>query len=217
MAATDLKPTRLGAATQAANQLIADLPPGAQVGVVSFSQSASVVAPLSSDPTAAQHTLTRLSANGGTAIGDGLDAALNQLDQRPRDSQGNPAPAVVVLLSDGQSNEGQPPAAAAARAAEEGVRVYTIGIGERDAPAYVDGNVPVGLDEQTLRSIASGTGGSYFYAADADQLAQVYADLGSRISWVTQQTDVTPLASGLGALCFIAAAILGLRWFSRLP
>ena len=217
MAATDLKPTRLGAATQAADQLIGDVPPGTQVGVVSFAQSASVVAPLSSDPAGAERALTRLSPNGGTAIGDGLDAALDQLDHRPVDSQGKPAPAVVVLLSDGESNSGQPPAAAAARAEREGVRVYTIGVGQRGAPAYVEGRVPVGLDEATLRSIASTTGGSYFYAADAKQLSQVYADLGSSISWVTQQTDVTALASGLGAICFIAAGILGLRWFSRLP
>ncbi len=217
MAASDLKPTRLGAATQAAKQLIADLPQGAQVGVVSFSQTASVVAPLSSDPSAASRALDRLSPNGGTAIGDGLDAALNQLSQRPRDRQGNQAPAVVVLLSDGESNAGQSPTAAAAQAAQEGVRVYTVGIGQRGTAAYVDGYVPVGLDETALRSIASTTGGNYFYAADADQLAQVYADLGSQISWVQQQTEVTALASGLGALCFIASGMFALRWFSRLP
>ncbi len=217
MAATDLKPTRLGAATQAAKQLIGDLPQGTQVGVVSFSQTASVVAPLSSDPNAATRALDRLSANGGTAIGDGLDAALAQLSQRPRDSQGNQAPAVVVLLSDGESNTGQAPAAAAARAEQQGVRVYTVGIGERGTAAYVDGHVPVGLDESTLRSIASTTGGTYFYAEDAGQLAQIYSDLGSQISWVQQQTEVTALASGLGALCFIASGIFALRWFSRLP
>jgi Ca-activated chloride channel family protein len=217
MAATDLKPTRLGAASQAAKQLIGDLPQGTQVGVVSFSQTASVVAPLSSDPNTATRALDRLSAGGGTAIGDGLDAALAQLSQRPRDSQGHQAPAAVVLLSDGESNAGQTPAAAAALAEQEGVRVYTVGIGERGTAAYVDGHVPVGLDESALRSIASTTGGTYFYADDANQLAQVYSDLGSQISWVQQQTEVTALASGLGALCFITSGIFALRWFSRLP
>jgi Ca-activated chloride channel family protein len=217
MEASDLKPTRLGAATQAAKQLISDLPPGAQVGVVSFSQTASVVAPLSADPNVAGRALDRLTANGGTAIGDGLEAALGQLSQRPRDGQGNQAPAVVVLLSDGENNAGQSPTAAAAQAELGGVRVYTVGVGERGTAAYVDGHVPVGLDETALRAIASTTGGSYFYAADASQLAQVYSDLGAQISWVQQQTEVTALASGLGALCFLASGIFGLRWFSRLP
>jgi Ca-activated chloride channel homolog len=217
MAATDLQPTRLGAATQAAKSLIAALPQGAQVGVVGFSQGASVVAPLSSDPRAASSALDRLRSGGGTAIGDGLDAALDQLAQRPADAQGDRPPAVVVLLSDGENNFGQSPSSAAARAQQQGVRVYTVGIGQRGAPAYVDGRIPVGLDESTLQGIAAATGGQYFYAADAGQLAQVYADLGSHINWVREPTEVTALVSGLGAVLFVAAGALALSWFGRLP
>ncbi|HEY2592398.1 MAG TPA: VWA domain-containing protein, partial [Chloroflexota bacterium] len=102
MAATDLQPTRLGAATNAAKQFIDGLPDGSRVGVVSFSQGANVVAPLSSDKTRAETALQRLTPNGGTAIGDGLNAALNQLAQSPADSQGNHETGVVILLSDGE-------------------------------------------------------------------------------------------------------------------
>jgi Ca-activated chloride channel family protein len=212
MAASDLQPTRLGAASNAARQFIDALPDGTQVGVVSFSQGASVVAPLSDDRVRAEDALSRLTPQGGTAIGDGLNAALNQLAQRPADS----APGVVVLLSDGESNLGQAPMSVADRAKQQGVQVDTVGIGQRGAQAYVD-RQPVGLDETTLKSIASTTGGQYFYAADSAQLSDIYSQLGSQVSWVPQRTEVTALASGLGAAFFLASGAFALRWFGRLP
>jgi Ca-activated chloride channel family protein len=216
MAATDLSPTRLGAATSAAQSLIDALPDGARVGVVSFSQTASVVAPLTSDKTQADNALDTLSPGGGTAIGDGLNAALNQLAQRPADAQGQRPPGMVILLSDGESNFGSTPASAAARAKQQGVQVDTVGVGQRGTQAYVDRQA-VGLDESTLKSIASTTSGQYFYAADANQLAQIYANLGSQTIWVPEKTEITALASGLGAAFFLASGVLALRWFSRLP
>ena len=217
MAATDLQPTRMAAATQAASSLIESLPDGAQVGVVSFSQAASLAAPLSSNPGESERALGRLRANGGTAVGEGLNLALDELSQRPSDSQGNRAPAVVVLLSDGESNAGRPAASVAERARSEGVRVDTVGIGQRGVTTQVGGQQRVGLNETELQTIAATTGGQYFYAADANQLAQVYSDLGSQISWVEQRTEVSAIASGLGALFFVMAGLLGLRWFGRLP
>jgi Ca-activated chloride channel family protein len=218
MDARDMQPTRLGAARDAAKQLVSSLPTGAQVGIVAFSDRASMVAPLSPNASAAQQALDRLTAGGGTAIGDGLNLALDQLAQRPTDSNsGERAPAEVVLLSDGESNMGRPPAAAAARAAQEGVQVNTIGIGTRGQQTSLNRQTRVGLDEATLESIASTTGGQYFYAADANQLQQVYAHLGSQILWVQEQTEVTFAASAIGAALLTIAASLALFWFGRLP
>jgi Ca-activated chloride channel family protein len=217
MAATDLQPTRLEAATQAASTLIEALPDGAQVGIVSFSQGASLAAPLSSNSAEAQRALGRLRANGGTAVGEGLNLALDALAQRPADAQGNRPPAVVVLLSDGESNAGRTPASVAERARVEGVRVDTVGIGQRGGRTLVAGQARVGLDETTLQTIAQTTGGQYFYAADSNQLSQVYAALGSQLSWVEQRTEVAFLASGLAALFFAIGGLLAMRWFSRLP
>jgi Ca-activated chloride channel family protein len=217
MAATDLQPTRLGAATSAARQFIDSLPDGTRVGVVSFSQGASVVAPLSSDKTRAEAALLRLTPNGGTAIGDGLNAALTQLSSPGSDdSQGQHDAGLVVLLSDGESNFGQSPASVAAKASQQGVQVDTVGIGQRGTEAYVD-RQPVGLDEATLQNIASTTGGQYFYAADAGQLSQIYSQLSSHVSWVPQRTEITALLSGLAAAFFLAAGVLSMRWFGRLP
>jgi Ca-activated chloride channel family protein len=216
MNATDLQPTRLGAATSAARQFIDSLPDGARVGVVSFSQGASVVAPLSADKQRAENALQRLTADGGTAIGDGLNAALTQLSQNPADGQAERDPGLVILLSDGESNFGQAPATVAARASQQGVQVDTVGIGQRGTQAFVD-RQPVGLDESTLQNIASTTGGQYFYAADANQLSNIYAQLGSRVTWVQERTEVTALVSGLAAAFFLVAGALSLRWFGRLP
>jgi Ca-activated chloride channel homolog len=215
MAAADLQPTRLGAATSAARSLIEDLPDGANVGVVSFSQRASVVAPLSSDKIRAERALDGLQANGGTAIGDGLNAALNQLAQRAGSSDRTSGR--VILLSDGENTFGQAPAQVAARAKQLGVEVDTIGIGERGVSTYLNQQTAVGLDETTLRNIADTTGGKYFYAVDSGQLAEIYSNLGSQVSWVTERTEVTALASGLGAAFFMVAGVLALRWFGRLP
>jgi len=217
MDARDLQPTQLGAARQAAKKLVDGLPKGAQVGVVAFSDRASLSAPLSSDPLRAQQALDGLTAGGGTAIGDGLNLALDQLAQRPTNAQGERAPGVVVLLSDGENNMGRPPAAAANRAQQGGITVNTIGVGQRGVQTALNRRTSVGLDETALKSIASTTGGQYFYAADAGQLEQVYAHLSSQIQWVTEQTEVTALASGLGAVLLTVAGVLGLGWFGRLP
>jgi Ca-activated chloride channel family protein len=216
MAATDLQPTRLGAATGAAKQFIDSLPDGARVGVVSFSQGASVVAPLSSDKSRAENALSRLVPNGGTAIGDGLNAALTQLSTNPGDAQGDRDPGLVILLSDGESNFGQSPETVAQQASQQGVQVDTVGIGQRGTEAYVD-RQPVGLDETTLKDIASTTGGQYFYAADAGQLSQIYSQLSTHVSWVPQKTEITALVSGLAAAFLLVAGALSMRWFGRLP
>jgi Ca-activated chloride channel family protein len=97
------------------------------------------------------------------------------------------------------------------------VTVNTIGVGQRGVQTLLNRRTSVGLNETALKSIASTTGGQYFYAADAGQLEQVYTHLGSQITWVTEQTEVTALASGLGAVFLTIAGVLGLGWFGRLP
>ena len=122
----------------------------------------------------------------------------------------------MILLSDGESNFGQSPATVAARASSRACRWIPLASASAGTEAYVD-RQPVGLDETTLKNIASTTGGQYFYAADANQLSQIYSRLGSRVSWVQQRTEVTALVSGLAAAFFLVAGALSLRWFGRLP
>jgi Ca-activated chloride channel family protein len=216
MAATDLQPNRLTAAQEAAHAFVDSLPPNFQVGLVSFNEHPYINVPPTHDRALLQRAIAQLRPFGGTAIGEGLHLALDQVAQRSTDKDAQQPPSVVVLLSDGQSQQGRPPESAAARAAGEQVRVYTVGIGQRGETVFVQGR-PAFLDEATLQMIASETGGEYFYAAETDTLEQIYADLGSQISWVEEHTEVTALASGVGTLLLLASGLLSLRWFQQLP
>src|SRR6185369_15357256 len=129
MAADDLQPSRLAAAQQAAAEYVDGLPATARVGLVSFQSTATVRVAPTTDHEAVKRAIGRLQAEGGTAIGDGLAAALAQVADRPADAAGQPTPAAVVLLSDGQQTAGSPYARAAEQAKVDGVRVDTIGIG----------------------------------------------------------------------------------------
>lgn len=217
MAAADLQPNRMAAAKGAARQFVETLPRGLQVGLVSFSSTASVNAPLTDDRDEVIRAIERLNPDGSTAIGEGLHLALDQLAQRPTGEDGRRAPALVVLLSDGESSAGRPPEGASARAREEGVRVHTVGIGQRGSAPQLNSRQRVGLDETTLRNIAAETGDEYFYAGETAELERIYSDLGSTISWVEERTEVTALASAFGALLLVLGGLLGLRWFQQFP
>ncbi len=217
MEAGDVQPNRLAAARGAARRFIEASPAGLQIALVSFSTTASVRAPLTTDHAAVARAVDGLALERSTAIGDGLNLALDQLAQRPADEQGRRAPGLVVLLSDGESNAGIPPATAAARARDDGVTVHTVGIGQRGASTQLNGRTRVGLDEQTLQAIAGETGGQYFYAAERAELERIYADLGAQTRWVEERTEVTALVSALGTLLLLVGGLLGLRWFGRFP
>ncbi|MEZ6195563.1 MAG: VWA domain-containing protein [Planctomycetota bacterium] len=117
----------------------------------------------------------------GTAIGDGLVAAVSRLENSEAKSK------VVVLLSDGENTAGEvAPRDAAELAREFGVRVYTVGAGSDDrAPVLtfdrfgreVRRLVSFRLDEKTLTDVAEATGGRYFHAGSRDRLEEVYAEI----------------------------------------
>lgn len=217
MQAEDLKPSRIEAAKSAAQTLVDSVPDQLQMALISFNAGASLNVPLGRDKDAMRRSIDRLSANGGTAIGEAIFLGLDQLANRQVDPQAEKNQAIIVLLSDGANTSGRPPEMTLARAKQEGVKIYTIGVGERGANPMLRSGQRVGLDEGTLQSIAQATDGEYFYAANAGDLEKVYADLGSQISWVEEKTEVTALFSAMGAVFFTLAGLLSLWWFSRLP
>jgi Ca-activated chloride channel homolog len=217
MVANDLRPDRMQAAKTAARSFVAALPPNQMIGLVSFNATASTAAPLTLDHALVGRAIDGLNANGGTAIGEGLNLALDQLALRPVNAAGERAPALVVLLSDGASSAGRSAEQVAQRARDEGIVVHTVGIGQRGAEPRINGRLPARLDETTLQAVAAATGGEYFYAAETPQLEQVYTSLGSQISWVEERTEVTALVSALGTFIVMAGALLSLGWFQKLP
>jgi Ca-activated chloride channel homolog len=218
MQATDVLPTRMDAARAAARTLIDDLPGNARVGVVSFNASATVVAPLSEDHGSVKSALDNLYAQGGTAIGDGIEASLRQLDPNGSRNASSSRPAsMIVLLTDGSSNAGVDPQQAAADAKAAGIPVQTVGIGARNQQTYVQGQLIDGVDEQALQSVASATGGRYYYAQESSQLQQIYSSLGSKFGWRLQHLDLTIPVLGLGTAIVVAGGLMSLLWFRLLP
>jgi Ca-activated chloride channel family protein len=216
MAATDVQPSRIEAARQAARALIEQLPGQARVGLISFNAQASVVAPITRDHQAVENALESLRPGGGTAIGDALQLSVQQLVQNGGSGSNRP-PEMVVLLTDGSSNTGIPPADAAAQAKAAGIPVETVGIGQRGQQTFLGGRLIDGVDEAALQDISGQTGGHYFYAAEANVLQSIFGALGSRIGWTTEKVELTIPAIGLGTVVLLAGGLLSLLWFRILP
>jgi Ca-activated chloride channel family protein len=157
---------------------------GDRVGLIFFADNAYLQAPLTFDlKTVSGYMQQAVLGLVGqqTAIGEGIGLALKRFDAD--DDAEEKAQKVLVLLTDGQNTAGEvKPLEAAKFAKEQGVKIYTIGVG---ADAYykrsIFGNQKVDpsqdLDETTLKAIAAQTGGQYFRARDAESLAAIYAEL----------------------------------------
>lgn len=243
MRADDVEPSRLEAAKAAARVFVEKQPPAVRIGVVSFSDSAAIVQAPTKDRAAVLAAIDRLSPQRGTAIGRGILASLDAIFEgsatqptpSPRDSPGlairpptptpTPvpagtfAPAVVVLLSDGQSNVGPRPLDVIDQAATRGVRVYTVGLGKPEgAVLRVEGrSVRVALDEETLKRMAQATAARYFKADSQADLVTVYDNLSSHLILKPQETELTAMFTGVAAVVLLAAGVLSLLWFNRLP
>lgn len=116
-----------------------------------------------------------------TAIGDGLATSINRIKDGKAKSKS------IILLTDGSNNTGVvAPKTAAEIAKKYGIKVYTIGIGRNGmAPFPAENefgrieyvNMPVVIDEETLKSIATTTGGKYFRATDNNVLASIFKEI----------------------------------------
>src|SRR5262249_31846573 len=126
--------------------------------------------------------------------------------------------AAIILLTDGRRTIGPDPLDAARMAADRGVKVYAVGFGKPGGgTATVDG-VPIYMrfDEETLKAIAALTAAEYFQASSASELKKVYETLNARYVLEKKETEISALASAIGALLVIAAAGLSLAWFHRI-
>ncbi len=125
--------------------------------------------------------------------------------------------AVIILLTDGQTNAGYDPVEAARIASEYGVKVYTVGFGTTRGNVVGFGgfSMRAQLDEEALKKIADMTRGRYFHAASAEDLKAVYSVLSKQLVMETEEMEITSFFAGGAALVMLAAAGLSLAWFSR--
>ncbi len=219
MLAQDIDPNRMTAAKVAAQDFVRALPAGLRVGLVTFSSYATLIVPPTSDHARVLDAIDLLSTEFATAIGDGLLEAVWALPERvrPTNPQSPPAPpagtlpeAVVVLLSDGQSNRGMLPYDAARIAKGQQVKVYTVGIGTPEGTFLSLGgrSIWVRLDEETLKEMAETTGGTYYRTTSTTALRQAYRQLGRTIGWERRPTEVGSLAAGAAAVLLIGALLV---------
>lgn len=142
---------------------------GDRVGLILFGSKAYVQAPLTFDTTTVTQFIREAQlgfAGEDTAIGDALGLAIKRLRDRPAASR------VLILLTDGQDTASSvEPMEAAALAAQQNVKVYTIGISRNLGTTSARGGE---VDEALLRAIAEATGGEYFRARDPRELQAIY-------------------------------------------
>ncbi|WP_216327233.1 VWA domain-containing protein [Deinococcus aestuarii] len=213
MEAEDIKPSRFAAAQEAARSFVGSLPPGVRVGLASFAGYAVLNTP---PTTRHEQVLTAVDGLGmarRTAIGDGLLESLRALPERSGQVQAEtPTPqdlpaAAIVLLSDGRNNSGSDPLEAAAEAKRLGVRVYTVGLGTENGDPGMGGwgGFWGGFDAETLKQIASTTGGRYFEARSAGELNSIYRDLGRSLGWKVQPSEVSGFVAALAGLMLLGS------------
>ncbi|MGH9277638.1 MAG: VWA domain-containing protein, partial [Acidimicrobiales bacterium] len=77
--------------------------------------------------------------------------------------------------------------------------------------------IPVPVDRDALEAIADDTGGTFFEAADAGQIKDVYADIGRSVGYETKPSEITAAFTGIGLLLAVGAAAGSLFWMARLP
>ena len=217
MSATDVQPSRLAAAQSAAQRFLGRVPGKLLVGFVGFSSQTNTVVEPTTDRGEVRAAVDSLQADGATATGDALNAAINRLAAR-RGNDGKRAPAAVILLSDGQRTEGSDPLAAAQRAKRLGIRVSTVALGTPDAtiPGPLGEEIPVPPDPETLRQISRITGGSFTEAANAGDLSKGYEKLGSKIGTKRVRRDVSSDFAAAGLILLLGGLGTGVRWRPRI-
>jgi Ca-activated chloride channel family protein len=218
MLAEDVAPNRLAAAQSAARSFLAALPARVRVGAVAFSDRPDSVSAPSQDHTSARVVIDNQIADGATATGEALQAALDTLaSERVR---GKRAPGAIVLLSDGKTTVGRDPVDVAAEARRLRVPIYTVSLGTTAATVPSPGPGPplaAAPDPETLERIAETAGGRAFAAEDADELSDIYKGLGSSIATKRERREITVAFAIGGSLLLLGAAVTSVRWTGRLP
>ena len=155
-----------------------------RIGMVAFAARAYTVCPLTTDYSWLNENLDRVTVGmieDGTAIGSAIASSCNRLRTSKTKSK------IIILLTDGANNAGMiSPIMAADAAKALGIKIYTICVGRHGLSPYpfrdaygrkVYQNIPIEIDEDVLKKIASITGGKYYLASDSETLRKIYDDI----------------------------------------
>jgi Ca-activated chloride channel family protein len=197
--------TRISVVKRVASEFVARRT-GDRIGLIMFGSQAYVQTPLTFDHQTVQHFLADATvglAGRSTAIGDAIGLGIKRLLGRPEASR------VMVLLTDGANTAGVvEPVEAAQMAAKSGIRIHTIGVGSE---GRVFGRSEI--DEATLMSIATLTGGHYFRAHNAGELEEIYLEI-DRLEPAESDTDKYRPLQELFFWPLAAALALSMLWLA---
>ncbi len=228
MEATDVSPSRVEAAKAAAGDFLDSVPDNVAVGVVGFDGRARQLISPTTRLEAVRRTIDRVQLGEGTAIGDAVLLALDAVDSAAATvvadrstAAGDPGASrgTIVLLSDGETTEGRPNDEASAEARAQGIAVNTIAFGT-DGGTISDpiaGVVNVPVNREALRQLAAETDGRALTADTAEELSQVYEELGRSVQVDVERREVTDWFAAAALALLMLAGAGSLVWFGRLP
>jgi Ca-activated chloride channel homolog len=224
MTATDVAPTRLDAAKSASSSFLDELPDRFRVGLVSFSNTVSVLEEPTDDRDSVRSALDAIEGDVGTALGDAIVESV-ALAPTPEEQQssGGKSLFAILLLSDGANSIGREPLDVLDQAKEAGVPIYTIAFGTPDGTIEITNDAgftqtyAVPPDPETLRTVAEETGGRFFEAPTEADLQAVYREIDSQVSYEDQERELTAAFAGAGAVFLLLGAGLSALWFGRIP
>lgn len=226
MESTDVSPSRLEAAQQAATTFANNLTPGVNLGLVSYAGTASMLVAPTTDRGPIVRAIDRLRLDERTATGEAVYTATQAITTFT-ESLGGPdqaPPARIVLLSDGKETVPADPTeergafTAAERAAEAGVPVSTISFGTLYGTVDIQGRPqPVPVDDASLRTIAEISGGDFFTASSLEELDSVYRTLEEQIGYEWKKADASRPWLVIGSLLAMLAAAGSLVAHRRIP
>jgi Ca-activated chloride channel homolog len=231
MAATDVKPSRIGAAKLAANAFVKYQPSSVRIGVVAFGPSAVIVQPPTTDHAAVLHAINQLSLGGGTSVASGILTALDAISGKTLSvnlkalNEDNPneinigfyGGTTIVLISDGEDTSDVDPVTMARLASVAGVRIETIGVGTAAGTTVsIDGfNVATALNAPDLQQVAKVTNGSYHYLSGPGAVTDVAKTINLHFVIATEYTQISAIFAAGGAVLLILGALLSVSWFGR--
>ena len=155
-----------------------------RIGMVAFAARAYTVCPLTTDYAWLNENLDRVRVGmieDATAVGSVIASSINRLKNSKTKSK------IIILLTDGVNNAGNISPLIAAEAAKAlKIKIYTIAVGTKGLSPYpmkdyygrtVYRNIPIEIDEESLRKIAETTGGKYYLATDTEKLRNIYDEI----------------------------------------
>ncbi|WP_291652063.1 VWA domain-containing protein [Clostridium sp.] len=156
-----------GLRIETAKEFVDKMDDNDKAAVIDFDSSAKVNCSLTTDKTVIKNAIDKIDDSGGTDLGAGVKAALEQLKTSTSKAK------YIIMLTDGEGSYNHN---LTQQAINQGVKIYTIGLGSS-------------IDVNLLKNIAESTGGKYYHASTASDLSGIFEETSEETVDLTKDTD----------------------------